>query len=492
MPTRYNRALCWIRRDLRLSDHTALAEACAAARRVAVVFVFDTSILSRLEDRDDRRVTFIHRSLRELDERLRELGSALIVRHGDPRREIPALAEMLHADAVYTNRDHEPSALERDAAVGAALAGAGRAFGTFKDQVVFEGAEVATGAGTPFRVFTPYKRAWLALLESRGERDLAERSADLARLLPHEDIEPSLHAWDMTSIGFTESALWLEAGERAAAERLAGFMERIGEYGRLRDVPSADGTSGLSVHLRFGTISVRALLRAALAAERSAPPLSGDDDGAGGGADKWISELIWREFYQMILACFPHVVGGAFKREFDAIAWPGTEENFAAWCEGRTGYPIVDAAMRCLNATGWMHNRLRMIVASFLVKDLLVDWRWGEAYFARHLLDFDLASNNGGWQWCASTGCDAQPWFRIFNPTLQSEKFDPEGSFIREWCPEPAGFSNKRIHFPAAADMFEQNAARCIIGQDYPPPIVEHAAQRERALKLYKAVGGER
>ncbi|MBS1913740.1 MAG: deoxyribodipyrimidine photo-lyase [Bacteroidetes bacterium] len=479
---KYNRTLCWIRRDLRLRDHTALAAACSASREVAVAFVFDTTILEGLADRDDRRVTFIHRSLAELDAELRKRGSMLIVRRGDPRSEIPALAAELNAEAVFANHDYEPDALHRDAAVAASLAAAGRTLHTWKDQVVFEKTEIATDAGTAFRVFTPYMRAWLARLESAEAEMLRDRAPDLASLAPAHLLEGACHRWELTDIGFSPAALWLEPGERAAWRRLDAFMERIPAYGEMRDLPSVDGTSGLSAHLRFGTISIRELVRRARAAA------AGEAGSGGSGAGKWLSELIWREFYGMILACFPHVVNRAFKPEFDALEWPGRDDHFEAWCAGCTGYPIVDAAMRLLRETGWMHNRLRMVAASFLTKDLLVNYRRGEAWFARHLLDFELASNNGGWQWCASTGCDAQPWFRIFNPLLQSEKFDPEGAFIRRHLPELRGFSAKKVHWPAGADLFDQQSAGCIIGEDYPAPIVDHGTQRERALRMYKAV----
>lgn len=469
----YNRSLCWLRRDLRLSDHTALAEACARSRQVVPLFVFDTTILASL-DREDRRLTFIHRSLEELDRRLRAHGSLLIVRMGDPRTVIPALAAELAADAVFTNRDYEPAARERDATVAARLAAQGRDFHDFKDQVVFEGEEVLTGEGKPFRVFTPYKRAWLAQLAATPPLPpFAERAPDLSRLLPAEDLSPHDRSWSLGEIGFRAAQLWIEPGELAAGQRLRHFLQRIDDYRTLRDIPSAEATSGLSVHLRFGTISIRRLMREATAHRSD-------------GAECWLGELIWREFFQMILDRFPRVTTGAFRPEFDRILWPGPDEHFRAWCEGRTGYPIVDAAMRHFNATGWMHNRLRMVVASFLVKDLLIDWRRGEAYFARHLLDFDLAANNGGWQWSASTGCDAQPWFRIFNPVTQSRRFDPEGAFIRSVIPELRGFSDRAIHWPRDATPIEQMAAGCAVGADYPAPIVDHAAARLEALKLFK------
>jgi deoxyribodipyrimidine photo-lyase len=343
--------------------------------------------------------------------------------------------------------------------------------------VVFEGSEIVTGQGAPFKVFTPYKRAWLAHLTSAGRAipPLAEHIPDLSRLTPAERLAEHTRPWSLEEIGFRPAQLDVETGERGAATRLADFLERIDRYRALRDHPSAHATSGLSVHLRFGTIAIRALFRQALAR-------------TGEGAESWVSELIWREFFQMILDRFPHVVTGAFRREYDGIVWPGSDEHFEAWCRGRTGYPIVDAAMRHFNRTGWMHNRLRMVTASFLVKDLLIDWRRGEAFFARGLLDFDLAANNGGWQWCASTGCDAQPWFRIFNPVSQSRKFDPDGSFLRSALPELRGFSDRDIHWPVDVSPLEQHAAGCVIGTDYPAPIVNHAAARTEALKLFKFI----
>jgi deoxyribodipyrimidine photo-lyase len=464
-------ALCWLRRDLRLHDHRPLAEACAGAA-VVPVFIFDTTILDSL-GRDDRRVTFIHRSLQELDGKLREHGSMLIVRHGDPVAEIPRLASELGAGAVYAGRDYEPAAKERDELVRRKLLEDGRALHLLKDHVVFDGDEVVTGEGNPFKVFTPYRNAWMLRLAAEGDAPIAEWKPDLTRLAPASTIGRHARGWSMRSLGFTARGNWLEPGEDAGRRRLKGFLERIEDYAALRDIPAADGTSGLSVHIRFGTVSARELLRAAR-------------DHGGEGAAAWTNELIWREFYQMILDRFPHVEHGAFRREYDAIAWPGSTAHFEAWCEGRTGYPIVDAAMRGFNATGWMHNRLRMVVASFLVKDLLIDWRWGERYFARHLLDYDMAANNGNWQWAASTGCDAQPYFRIFNPLSQSKRFDPDGAFIREHCPELRSFDERSIHWPAGTSPDEQREAGCIIGRDYPEPIVDHVTQRTLALELFR------
>lgn len=431
---------------MRLSDHTALAEATEKAEKVLVVFVYDTTILDALEDRDDRRLTFIHASLAELDANLRRHGSRLVTLHGDPVQVIPELAQRLGVEAVFANRDTEPAAVRRDDAVARALA---VPLLLSKDQVVFEGLEVAGPSGEPYRVFTPYGRAWRARLTAA---DAAPREPDLSRLWPASELTPG-QPHSLAEVGFAQNSLWLTPGERGAQSRLEAMRSKLPEYGERRDFPAQDATSGLSVHLRFGTISARACVRTALA-----------DPSA--GADKWLSELIWREFYQMILAVFPHVEHRAFKPEFDQIEWPGSPEHLEAWQAGNTGYPLVDAAMRCFNATGWMHNRLRMVVASFLVKDLLVDWREGERYFARKLLDFDLASNNGGWQWAASTGVDAQPYFRIFNPVLQSRKFDPDGTFIQRWVPEAGALDP---HEPVR-------------------PIVDHAQQKAKAIALLEGV----
>lgn len=468
MSRRIRRAICWIRRDLRLSDHAALAAACDAAEEVALLFIFDRVILDALEDRDDRRVTFIHQSLVELDERLRELGSRLVVREGNPVTVVPALAEEWGAEAVFTNRDVDPYALNRDRAVSDALESAGRELRTFKDTVVFESGEILSQAGEPFRVFTPYSKAWRARLET-GDH-LPRHEPDLARFAKSP---PQGELGDLAELGFERGDLWLEPGERAARERLDRFLERIDRYGEERDLFGIDGTSGMSVHFRFGTLSIREAVRAA---RRAGTP----------GADKWLSELIWREFYHDILGNFPQVVETTFQPLLADLIWPGDMSHWPAWCEGQTGYPIVDAAMRCLNATGWMHNRLRMVVAMFLTKDLLLDYRLGEAYFARKLLDFDLAQNNGGWQWSASTGADAQPYFRVFNPYLQSRKFDPEAKFIAEWVPELAGLTPELRHCPSDASTMELLAAGIELGKDYPPPIVDHAAQKERAIALFR------
>ncbi len=456
---------------MRLKDHVALSEACRLSHEVVVVFVFDTTLLDKLKDKKDRRVTFIHQSLRELDEKIHKKGSALVVLHGDPKKEIPRLAREIKAEAVFTNRDYEPAAKQRDQAVQTVCGSSGIAFHDFKDQVIFEGDELLTKSGTPFKVFTPYKKTWLTALNPAHRHN---HSPKLNRLLSAKHLKDYSRDWSLKKLGFESAKLWLTAGESGAATRLKKFKPHLNQYEKTRDFPALPlGTSGLSVHLRFGTVSIRSLVRLA-------------QDIPGTGAQTWLSELIWRDFYQMILDRFPHVTTGCFKPEYDAIQWPGSNKHFKAWCAGLTGFPLIDAAMRHFQQTGWMHNRLRMIVASFLTKDLLVSWRKGERWFADHLLDFDFAANNGGWQWCASTGCDAQPYFRVFNPVTQSKKFDPEGQFIREQLPELAGFPNKRIHWPQEATEEEQEQAGCIVGKDYPKPLVVHSRQRIQAIELFK------
>jgi deoxyribodipyrimidine photo-lyase len=473
--------LTWFRRDLRDFDHAALAGALDAGGPVYTAFVFDRGILDRLTSREDRRVEFIHGSVAGLDASLRARGGGLIVVHDFATDAIPRLARELGVEAVHANRDYEPAAIERDAAVARALAGQGIALHLHKDQVIFELDEVKSQSGTPYTVFTPYRNAWLKRLQPA---DLAPHAVD-ARAAALAAPPPALDRGipPLSSMDFARTdlaALGVVPGMSGARERLTEFMARIDDYGGTRDFPAIEGVSRLSVHLRFGTASVRAL--AAAAHDRSLRP-------GGEGAFKWLNELIWREFYAQLLANFPHVVAGAFRREFDALAFPDDPARFAAWQDGRTGYPIVDAAMRQLNATGYMHNRLRMIAASFLVKDLLVDWRKGERVFADRLLDFDLASNNGGWQWAASTGCDAQPWFRIFNPVTQSRRFDPEGAFIRRYVPELGALDAQEIHAPWLAPPAMLQAKGVVVGRDYPAPIVDHAVAREQALALYRARG---
>jgi deoxyribodipyrimidine photo-lyase len=485
-------ALVWMRRDLRCDDHAALYHALRNARKVWCAFVFDRAILDALP-RADRRVEFIRDSLAELDADLRTLaarhgvqGGGLIVRHGWAVDEIPALAAQLGVQAVYANHDDEPAAVERDQKVRGRLADAGVALHTGKDHVVFERNEVLTGAGTPYSVFTPYKNAWRGKLTPYylSSYRVDHHAGALAPVPEGLGGVPAL-----ADIGFETTnlhTLKLPVGAHGAQELLADFLdERIDHYEEARNFPAIKGPSYLSMHLRFGTVSIRRLAR-----EANARVQAGSR-----GAEVWLSELCWRDFYHQILFHHPRVAGASFRAEYDRIRWDHgkhADELFAAWCAGRTGYPLVDAAMHQLNQTGYMHNRLRMVTASFLCKDLGLDWRRGEAYFAEKLNDFDLAANNGGWQWAASSGCDAQPYFRIFNPVTQSEKFDPEGKFIRRYLPQLAGLPDKVIHAPWKARPLDLAAAGVAIGRDYPAPVVEHELAREKTLARYAVVKAAR
>jgi deoxyribodipyrimidine photo-lyase len=481
-------ALVWFRRDLRSVDHAALYHALKAARQVWCAFIFDRDILDPLP-RADRRVEFIHDSvlslaaeLRALAERHASTSGGLIVRHGRAVEELPRLAQQLHAQAVYANHDDDPAALARDARVRGALADAGVALHTSKDHVVFERSELLTGSGKPYGVFTPYKNAWLKKLDPYYLRayPVERYAAGLAALPDSAHYAPP----NLEDLGFERTNLHqlkLEGGNASGETLLRDFLTRIDHYDDTRNFPAVKGPSYLSVHLRFGTVSVRTLAR-----EAHARVVAGSR-----GAAAWLSELVWRDFYHQILHHHPHVASSAYKPEYDALRWEHgrhADELFAAWAAGRTGYPLVDAAMGQINQTGYMHNRLRMVVASFLVKDLGLDWRRGERYFAEHLNDFDLAANNGGWQWAASTGCDAQPWFRIFNPVTQSEKFDPDGRFIRRYLPQLAALPDKLIHAPWLASPADLAAAQVELGIDYPLPVVRHDEARVRTLARFAAV----
>ncbi|SFF08707.1 cryptochrome/photolyase family protein [Paracidovorax wautersii] len=486
MAPTFSSGLVWFRRDLRSTDHAALHHALRQCQQVHCAFVFDTEILDPLP-RADRRVEFIRESLVELDASLRELSGdahgGLIACHGLARDELPALARQLGVQAVFANHDDEPQALERDEHVRSVLLALGIRLLTFKDHTVFERGEVLTQSGTPYTVFTPYKNAWLRKIddfylsaypvEPRARR-LAPRPEGLRRPVH------SLNALGFEPTGLAQ--LRLPTGMQGAQQLLDDFLERIDAYDEARDFPAVKGPSYLSVHLRFGTLSIRQAAR--LAHERSAR--------GSAGAATWLSELIWRDFYFQVLAHHPQIAGGAsFKPAYDAIEWDSgahADALFAAWCEGRTGYPLVDAAMAQINQTGYMHNRLRMVVASFLAKDLGVDWRRGERYFAEKLNDFDLSANNGGWQWASSSGCDAQPYFRIFNPVSQSRKFDPEGRFIRRYLPQLAKLPDAALHAPWLARPLELQAAGVTLGEDYPRPVVDHDEARQRTLARYAVV----
>ena len=420
----------WFRRDLRLHDNAGLYHALKKGKKVVPVFIFDRNILDELEDRNDRRVEFIHSSLLQIQHMLAVVGSTLDARYGFPNEIWKQLVQDYPIADVYTNSDYEPYARQRDAEVAAILKANNISFHNFKDQVIFEKDEVLKDDGKPYSVFTPYSKKWKATI-NRVYLDSYPTEKYFLNFFRQAERElPSLDQMNFKPTGTQFPGMnWKK--------------EIIKQYGKQRDFPAIEGTSRLSVHLRFGTISIRELAR-------EAQELS----------ETFLNELIWRDFYQMIIWHFPHVVDHAFKPEYDNIRWRNNEKEFEVWCKGETGYPIVDAGMRELNATGFMHNRVRMIVASFLTKHLLIDWRWGEAYFAKKLLDFDLAANNGGWQWAAGTGNDAAPYFRIFNPYLQTKKFDPELKYIRKWVPE-----------------FEELT--------YPKPIVGHEAARQRCLKAY-------
>ena len=421
----------WFRRDLRLHDNAGLFHALKSGMSILPVFIFDTDILDKLDDRSDHRVEFIHRSLQAMQSQLIESGSSLAVLHGKPLEIWKQLVKKYKIQAVFTNHDYDPYAIKRDEDVAAFLQTAGIAFHTYKDQVIFEKNEVVKDDGTPYTVFTPYSRKWRANLNEGSFASFSTKRYFGSFLQQKPMPIPSLDA-----IGFRDDRSEFPAGK--------WNKQIVVDYSAKRDFPAQQGTTHLGVHLRFGTISIRELARE-----------------AGSLNATFLNELIWRDFYHMILWHFPRVgKGRAFKPEYEQIKWRNNENEFRRWCEGQTGYPIVDAGMRELNTTGYMHNRVRMIVASFLTKHLLIDWRWGEAYFASKLLDYDLAANNGGWQWAAGSGCDAAPYFRVFNPYLQTKKFDPELRYIRKWVPEFEDFS-------------------------YPSPIVEHEMARKRCLEVY-------
>lgn len=489
MHKKYQTGLMWFRRDLRAQDNAALYHALKSCAQVICLFVLDRDILAPLP-RADRRVEFIRESLLDLDHQLQQLGqkngkpgTGLLVRHDTARNALLTLAARFPVDAVFTNHDDEPQSLARDAAIQTLLERQGVAFHSFKDHVIFERAEVLTQAGKPYSVFTPYKNAWLKKADPFYVKAYpVEKYAAALAVTPDSEAQalPSL-----SELGFEKtnlSALKIPTGSLGGSALFDDFLARMAHYGDCRDYPAVKGPSYLGVHLRFGTVSIRKL--AGIALERHKDGVEGGD----AGASSWLSELIWRDFYAQILSNFPHAASSAFKPEYNAIAWENGEKAaalFHAWCAGRTGYPLVDAAMAQINQTGYMHNRLRMVTASFLVKDLGLDWRWGERYFAEKLNDFDLASNNGGWQWAASTGCDAQPYFRIFNPVSQSEKFDADGKFIRKYLPVLARLPAPAVHSPWQAAPMELLAAGVELGKNYPRPIVQHDEARALTLRRY-------
>lgn len=426
----------WHRRDLRLHDNHGLYKALLSGKKVLPVFIFDRNILDDLEDKDDQRVTFIHQCVTNLQEQLKGAGSSLKVFYSTPQEAFKTLLNEYTISAVYTNRDYEPYANGRDGQIEQLLSEHSIAFHTFKDQVIFEKDEVVKEDGDWYSVFSPYSKKWKSTVTDETYAPFPSWDKREAFLQTPAFSIPSLG-----EMGFEESHKPIPSKEVP--------LEVVDQYHETRDIPALKGTTRMSHHLRFGTVSIRELAR--IGAEKN---------------EKWLNELIWRDFYMMILHFNPQVITKAFKPKYDNIPWRDDEEQFQRWCEGKTGYPIVDAGMRELNETGFMHNRVRMIVASFLTKHLLIDWRWGEGYFGRKLLDYELSSNNGGWQWAASSGCDAAPYFRVFNPELQTKKFDPKLKYVKKWVPEFESLKYQQLE------------------------IVEHKFARERVLKTFKEALG--
>jgi deoxyribodipyrimidine photo-lyase len=461
----------WIRRDLRLADNQALDAALDAGQRVVPVFVLDESLLQSSYV-GDKRLAFLLEGLRRLDGNLRERGSRLIVRQGDPVRELERLVDETGAVAAFAQDDRSPYAGQRDERLQDTLP-----LHLTAGLTVHPPEAIQKRGGGPYVVYSPFRRAWRALPPPRG--------GDLLPAPERLPAVPDLKSLPIPRQPALPAAVPFVPGEAEASRRLEAFVSgeqpAIYAYGEGRDRLDLDGTSGLSHYLRFGMISARQAVVAARRAIEAAP-----DEAARTGADTWLDELVWREFYFSILHHFPRVREGAFRANLAAIAWQDDEASFEAWCQGRTGYPVVDAAMRQLVRTGWMHNRARMIVASFLVKDLLIDWRRGERFFMQHLVDGDPAANNGGWQWVAGTGTDAAPYFRIFNPTLQGKKHDPQGHFVRRWLPALQGVPDRYVHTPWEMPPEVQEAAGCFLDRDYPLPIVDHARARERTLEAYR------
>ena len=465
MPTH----IWWIRRDVRLFDNPALHAALGGGAAVLPVFIWDETLLAS-SYMSQRRTAFLAEGLRLLDEDLRQRGSQLLVLNGRPLPLLAQLVAQTGATAVYAQRDVSPYAKKRDKRLAAELPL------ILTDGVAIRPTDaVYKDDGTPYTVFTPYKKRWLSLP--------LPRSADL---LPTPAQIPAPRLGQSSRLAQSNPANPLfPAGEAAGRARLHAFADGAGlaNYAALRNQMDVDGTSSLSPYLRFGMVSGR---EAAVLALQAIARAKGKEERD--GPETWLSELIWREFYLQILDQFPHVRGGSFRPEYDGLAWRNDPQAFAAWCAGQTGFPVVDAAMRQLNETGWMHNRARMIVASFLVKDLLVDWRWGERYFMQQLLDGDPANNNGGWQWTAGTGTDAAPYFRIFNPASQAEKFDPHGRYIRRWVPELTAVPDTYLYEPWKMPPLSQRQVGCVIGRDYPAPLVDRSVTREQTLAAYKAV----
>jgi deoxyribodipyrimidine photo-lyase len=452
----------WFRRALRIEDNQGFSEAVASCKHVLPIFILDPAILNR-PDTAKRRVDFLYAALGDLDAQLKACGGRLFVFFGKPHEILPALVSEMGVQNLWHAYECEPHGRARDAEIAALLGPLGCQIHTHEDHLLVSPDAVRTKTGGIYTVFTPFKNTWWNVAISKTKSAPAHVSV------------PELPAICQPWLAEIPKLANPDFGD--AKEILAAFLENAARnYDTGRDFPAQHGTSRLSVYLKWGIISARTVYSAIQGLKPSA------------GTDIFISELAWRDFYNHILFHFPYVATGAFKREYDGIAWENDQTLFTAWCDGQTGYPIVDAAMRELNATGWMHNRARMIVASFLTKDLLCNWQWGEKYFMEQLLDGDMAANNGGWQWAASTGTDAQPYFRIFNPVSQGEKFDPEGGYVKKWCPELSRIPTKYIHQPWALSHREQEAVGCVLGTHYPHRVVDHAVVRERALLLYKSV----
>ena len=461
----------WFRRDLRVSDNVALSEAAKRAGTVIPVFIFEDAFRTG-PDVGAARLAFLLQSVESLKKNLAELGHTLVIRCGKSEEILPQLAKETGAQAVFANKRYEPYTQKRDERITAALLQVGVGFELFKDAVIWEEAEILTQQEKPYTVFTPYSKAWKARPIPPPRARLAAPKSKV-QSLKSEALPASPDA-----IGFPLKQTIPPGGERAALELLRRFLAGpVYEYAAARNFPALDGGSNLSPHLRAGTIGLRTILAELNKAREKATPAQA------ASCEVFLNELIWREFYMQVLHNFPHVTKGAFRAEYDALKWSDNQEHFAAWCAGRTGYPIVDAAMRCLNATGTMHNRLRMIVAMFLTKDLLINWQLGERYFMQQLVDGDMAANNGGWQWSAGTGTDAAPYFRIFNPVSQALKFDAEGKFVRRWIPELKTFSDDLIQQPWENPLL-------LAQSKYPERIVRHEEQREKCLAMFKAVKG--
>ncbi|GAB4120929.1 MAG: deoxyribodipyrimidine photo-lyase [Roseiflexaceae bacterium] len=477
--------LHWFRRDLRLHDNPALHAALEQHPQALLpVFILDDAILHAATS-SPARVDFMLASLRALDQQLRERGSRLILRRGSSLEVLLALVREQQVGRVYWNEDYTPAAQKRDRMVRQALEAQGIDVQTCRDVMLLPPDLLKSGQGTPYTVFTPFRKRWWAAIEQRRDQILAEHPLPAMAAVPADCAEQAVPR--LADLGLQHGQVIPPGGEQAGLERLESFarIRSIGgmeRYATGRDLLAEAGTSRLSAYLRLGVVAPQAALRRAIQAFDQA-----SEPEPRAGIETWISELAWRDFYYQIMANFPHVLRGAFKPQYDALQWENNADWFAAWQQGRTGYPIIDAAMRQLATEAWMHNRARMIVASFLTKDLLIDWRWGERFFMQQLVDGDPAANNGGWQWAAGTGTDAQPYFRIFNPISQGEKFDPEGRYVRRYLPELARVPNRFIHAPWLMPPAEQRNCGVIIGRDYPQPIVDHATQRDRALAMYKA-----